>query len=320
MQFRIWLEAEAREFGAGTVPWEIEPMEKGDKFRVYHGFYNFTDAVNVALHGLSGGMRIGRVYSYESENNPRGLFVTLNLDKAQKDFAGGQKGVVMEFVADERELEPPVWPSGSYTVQGQMAPYFYEDPRGARIARQDAKRRAEEEAKKSQYDVYSQSHRPGLAWTLFSGREMQALFVGNLNPERIERFWIQVPEPEKTYRSILSDWKPMTREEFLAEFGQDFKAQGVADEYAQYRLLQPEDEFDTDKVIKSFNQEYNKDVDSEKKLYDEFIGSLVHGPVMGTFKDRSKLVSRFGQYIWPKQMPGLVKWVRKMFKKHGEPE
>jgi len=320
MNFREWLN-EQREMKRGTHPDEIDPIQQGEQFKVYHGFYNFADAINIAMHGVSGKMRVGRTYSYESENNPKGMFVTLDRDTAGKEFAGGpDKAVVMEFIADEKDLEPPTWPGGSYTVQGQMAPYFYEDPRGARVGRAAKKKEDEEAARKSQFPAISQSHRPGLAQTLF-GSELQALFMGDLNPEHITQFWVQAKQQGQDYRGYNDPWTAMTREQFLQQYGQDFKPKdNLADRYADSRMLEPADDWNWQKAAQNFSQRFRQDnpITTEKEFYDDFIGSLTFGGVLPYLKGRM-LEQRFGQYIWPKQLPGLHRWIQQMYRQYGEP-
>lgn len=326
MRFRQWFAEADREFTFPTPPDEIDPIQKGDRFRVFHGFYNMNDAINIAMHGASGKMRVGRTYSYESENNPKGMFVTLDLKKIASKFAGGVKtGVIMEFVADESELQPPTWPGGGYTVQGQMAQYFYQHPQGARMGRAQSLKDDEEEARKSSYPAISQSHRPGLAQTMF-GSEMQALFTGDLDPGRIVRFWVQDAEEGADYRLTTSDWVPYTREQFLEKYGQDFDAgsNSLADSDARWRGMSPSQEFNWQAIADWFNREYRsrkeKKIETEKQLYDEFVGALVHEPIEKFLHTPRSVERTFGQYLWPRQLPRLQRWIVQMYRQHGEPQ
>jgi hypothetical protein len=325
MKFKVWFINEAeREFAYPFYPDEVSPLQKDDVFRVYHGFYNMNDAINIALHGTSGKLRVGRTYSYESENNPKGLFVTLDMNKIASKFAGGHIGVIMEFMAKESELEPPTWPGGSYTVQGQMAPYFYQDPRGARLGRLAKKKEDEEEARKSSYVSIAQSHRPGLAQSMF-GSEVQALYVGDLNPKNIISFWVQAPEQGAQYRSTKQEWAKMTREKFLEEYGKDFSPHksSLADKEASYRALPPDDDFTWETVAEWFNNKVrsrseNK-IRSEQDLYNQLVGALTaRDGVMGILTKPRHIESVFGQYFWPRQLPQLYKWIKKMYREHGE--
>ena len=96
-----------------------KPFKNDDTITVYHGFRDIDDAILTVKHGTSGALRVSRVYSYESDNNPKGLFVTPNLNTA-KNFGN----TIIEFDSRFDELEPPVWPSGSYTGYGQYSQYW----------------------------------------------------------------------------------------------------------------------------------------------------------------------------------------------------
>ena len=325
MNFRQWLIEAQREMTYGTHPDEIDPIQQGEQFRVFHGFRSIADALNIAKNGTSGKLRVPRVYSYEGENNPKGLFVSLDLKKVASEFAGGYThGAVMEFTVNEADLEPPTWPGGSYTVQGQMAPYFYQDPRGARVGRVAKKKEDEEDARKSQFASVSQSNRPGLARTLF-GSEMQALFVGDLNPESITRFWIQEPEDGVDYRRVNSEWKPLSREEFLQKFDQpNFQSTNLTDRWADSRGLSPQSEFDWQSIAAWFNKRFRAKSDTpiqnEKDVYDQFAGALIHRSVKDLLLEPRGVERIFSQYLWPKQLPAFYKWLKQMYRQYGEPQ
>lgn len=316
--FKKWLEA--RELQMGTYPDEIDPIQKDEEFRVYHGFYSVTDAINIAIHGTSGGMRAKRVYSYESENNPKGMFVTLDLKTAQKNFAGGTQPTVMQFVTKESELQPPTWPGGGWTGQGQMAQFFYQHPKGARLGRAEKMKQDREQAQQSQYKSISQSHRPELANTLF-GSEMQALFVGHLEASRIEGFHVQ--RQQKDYRRIDDPWEFISREQFVQEFGQEFKYKGAADDYSRYRMFTPNQEFSWQQINNHLNDEYRKfqknPLETEEDAYHGGIGPLMPRDFKQGMK-RNNFESIFAQYFWPKQLPQLHRWIVNMYRQHGPPD
>ena len=324
MRFREWLLEAERQMSFPTHPDEIAPIQQGEQFRVFHGFRDIADALVIAKYGTSGKLRAPRVYSYESDNNPKGIFVSLDLKKIAAQFAGGYShGVVMEFIADEKDLEPPTWPGGSYTVQGQMAPYFYQDPRGARMGRAAKKQEDEEIAKQSQFPAISQSHRPALAHTLF-GSEMQALFVGDLEPQEITRFWFQEPDEGVDYRRTNSEWKPLTREEFLQKFDQErFQSKNPADRHASYRALSPKQDWDWQTVAQWFNNRFRAKseapLQTEKDVYDEFAGALIHHGVKKLLMTPRGVEQTFGQYLWPRQLPQFYNWLKQMYRQYGEP-
>ena len=92
------------------------PLSDSEVIRVYHGFNKFDDAEKVLKNGLSGKEKARRIYSYESGNNPYGLFVSVNF-KVAKDFC--HSGVVIEFSTKVSDLDAPIWVGGrSYFVQG----------------------------------------------------------------------------------------------------------------------------------------------------------------------------------------------------------
>ena len=119
---------------------------------------------------------------YGSQDNPKGLFVTPSFDTA-KQFGV----VVIEFHAPVSQLEAPVWPNGMYTVQGEMSGSF-EGENG----REQARNRLRDELKNSPETPHwvKDSDRVDLGNTLlYMGRESQALFVGELNPNSIRAVW-----------------------------------------------------------------------------------------------------------------------------------
>lgn len=166
---------------------QFQPFKAGDTVRVFHGFYALSDAIIAAKVGLSGAERADRRFSYEFNNNPKGLFVTLKLSVAE-EFAF--KGPIIEFVAAWTDLEAPVWPGNGYTVQGQVALYFG----GGATGRADRRRRHRELSADVQQQIVrnpehlqhvAQSDDPYRAYLLSSGREYQALYIGHLEPQAI---------------------------------------------------------------------------------------------------------------------------------------
>jgi hypothetical protein len=106
-----------------------EPLKDNDTIRVYHGFNDFDDAIIAVKYGLSGKEKARRIYSYEANNNPYGLFVTLDFEKA-KDFSHPRKDgtvVVFELNVKVSDLEAPVWPGGAFTTPGQYSQYWEDE-------------------------------------------------------------------------------------------------------------------------------------------------------------------------------------------------
>jgi len=125
----FWYKISQRSFDFETQKsWEInDPFKDDEEYYVYHGFADTADAWNTLKKGLSGSEKVPRKYSYESQNNPMGLFVTLNRKTAQEFSSTHGESVIFELLVSGKDLESPVWPSGSYTVQGQMAEYWKGD-------------------------------------------------------------------------------------------------------------------------------------------------------------------------------------------------
>jgi len=62
-----------------------EPIKNGESIRVFHGC-DLETALNTAINGLSGQVRVPRTYSYENGMNPKGLFVTTEFKKAKDNL------------------------------------------------------------------------------------------------------------------------------------------------------------------------------------------------------------------------------------------
>ena len=138
------------EIGGKYVYNDVPPLKDTDVVRVYHGFYDNKYAYQFCKYGASGKELTSRVYSYESNNNPYGLFVTSNFKKA-KDFSRPYNGlaVIIEFNARVKDLEAPVWPGGGYTVQGQMSHYWKGNDLKAQMAdRESGRLKGREDIKK----------------------------------------------------------------------------------------------------------------------------------------------------------------------------
>tara|TARA_B100000497_G_C7672689_1_gene406054 strand:+ start:36 stop:968 length:933 start_codon:yes stop_codon:yes gene_type:complete len=164
-----------------------EPLKDSDTIRVYHGFNNYEDAIIAIKFGFSGKEKAKRIYSYESNNNPNGVFITLDLETAKKfTYPRSKRGIVviLELSVKVSDLEAPVWPGGSYTVQGQMA-QFWKD-KDDRYEKGTLK--AREDASDDENNFISGSDRPEVAASL-AGSERQALFIGDINPNMVKSIY-----------------------------------------------------------------------------------------------------------------------------------
>ena len=190
-----------------------EPLRDSESIVVYHGYSKFDEAILAAKFGLSGKERAKRIYSYESGNNPKGLFVSIDFGTVERQFSGG--GVIMEFSTKVSNLEAPVWVGGrSYFVQGEYTKSFKDDDE-----RQQQQLANREKHGESEYEAIRNSDRPELAWALFDGPEHQALFIGDLNPNMITGFWVN--ERLKNDRRTDGQWQRLSRKDFYKRYVND---------------------------------------------------------------------------------------------------
>lgn len=182
--------------------YHTEPLSDSDTIRVYHGARDPALAYQAVTRGLSGGKRVPRVYSYENNNNPRGLFVTPDLRTA-KEF--GQ--TVIEFHSRVKDLEVPVWPGGSFTVPGQMSQMFNSDDE-----REQQRLRQRMNWSESEYDFVRDSDRPEVAAMLIMSGERQALYTGDLNANSVRAIWVS---PNKNISSTIQGFERMSPREFI---------------------------------------------------------------------------------------------------------
>lgn len=185
---------------------ESEPLKDTDSILVYHGTSSTELVKQWITKGLTGDTKANRTYSYEFNNNPKGLFVTPDLDTA-KEFGT----LIIEFHASVSDLESPVWPNGTFTGQGQMSGRFDSEEE-----REEERQRIRKQHNQSEDDVIKNSDRPELAVILISGGERQALFIGDLNPHFVKAVWIK-DEPDKS-KSTYTRFSP---KEFIRLLKQD---------------------------------------------------------------------------------------------------
>jgi 8-oxo-dGTP pyrophosphatase MutT (NUDIX family)/GNAT superfamily N-acetyltransferase len=286
-----------RDTGA-RYDWGTEDgFNEGDRLTVYHGFSYWKGALIAARSGLSGRDLAARRYSYENDNNPRGLFVSLDAKQAS-EFAGGAGAqAFIEFDCKYSELEAPVWPGGGFASQGQYAPEFGHGGDGRDAKREAARLAQRAKAKSSDIATIASSSRPELAATLL-GVEWQALFVGDLNPERIRAIWYR-----PSYRESFKRYK---RQEFIKAHGSgklsmdDMRNAGFeGGDYARRKALgfKPQDDWDAEMFKKLFAKRARVPV----------------GEVEGEISDPQWMLQHVSGMLWPKQLPGYVKWVKQRF-------
>lgn len=165
-------------------------------------------ALNTAINGLSGQIRVPRTYSYENGMNPKGLFVSTDFKKAMYFAYDTDTMVIMEFTANSNDLDTPVWnDSFGYFGQGSNPQQF-----SSRSERDKQKQAYQDVARNSEDSYVRDSDNPAMDERIFNNVEHQALFVGNLNPNQIKRFWVKKNGSAESY-------VPLSRKQFLKIYG-----------------------------------------------------------------------------------------------------
>ena len=115
--------------------------------------------------------------------------------------------------------------------------------------------------------------------TLF-GSELQALFVGDLNPERISAFWV--------------DGVRMSRDEFMAHTARVILPTTGMIGYIQDRPTRPEDPWN---AITYLNRLAAERRDTPERV--------AHGL---SLLDKKSIKEALLYLTWPKQRPGFLRW------------
>lgn len=159
-----------------------KPLKDDMTIRVYSGLrVNRPSIIATVLRdGLSGKERADRLYSYEGNNNPYGLFVTLDFSVAKK-FGNH----IIEFHTKVSDLEAPIWPTGTWVGQGGMSGIW-----NSMEDRENARLQLRKELRSHKVESIRDSDRPELAMTLYDLGESQALFTGQLDPNSIRAVWV----------------------------------------------------------------------------------------------------------------------------------
>jgi hypothetical protein len=281
---------------------KFQPLKAGDTVRVYHGFRDLPDAIRTCFYGLSGKSRASRVYSYEADNNPRGLFVTMD-QKTAENFGTH----VIEFTARSEELEAPVWPgeNGGFTGYGGYSKYFGHGREG-RVARNQRRHQARAEAIKSSTingrDHVLQSDDPLTAHSLMSAGETQALFIGDLNPERVSAVY--------SYENMDGKWQwlKQSREVFLSRH----KVPAWSSDHTQSdKMFKPEEKFDGQKFIDGINAKYGR---MGSKDMEETLERLWRD-ILGSDQKARRFMDTFGGFLWPNQLKDAMTWMYRRWSK-----
>lgn len=278
-----------------------QPFKKDDTITVYHGFRDIDDAILVGKYGTSGAKRANRVYSYESDNNPRGLFVTPHL-KTAKEFGS----VVFEFDSVMSELEPPVWPGGSYTVQGGYSQYWGHgrEGRAKRAKAQTSLRQSYRDEKNPEW--MRNSDDPLLAKTLAGMGEQQALYIGHLNPNRIKRVYLRDFD-RKTF-TYTSDWYDISLKEFLEKYPSNEYEKTEKFRDATSKVFGADEQFNGEQFLQKIKQKYRLDDP------DETLANIWGVYVLDAKQNKGHAFKQqFEMFLWPKQMPDAFNWFKKRY-------
>lgn len=290
----------------------MHPVKKGDTFRVFHGFRETADAVAVAKYGLSGKSKANRAYSYEFNNNPKGLFVTLN-KKVAEEFCGSY-GVqcIIEFNCTFIDLEAPVWPGNGYTVQGQMAQYF-PNGREGRVARRLRRKEMEAEVTKEKNpnltDAVLNSDDKYMAQLLQMSRENQALYIGDLNPKDIIAWHVREKSGGRDYIITTDPFVSIDPAEFLRRYGEKFASKEKEREVDD-KAFAPDEPYDYDKFLTKIAERHGR---GDKVAMEKTLGNL-WADTKHSKRPVDMFTQTFDRYLWPKQMFHAMKDFHKRFK------
>ena len=243
------------------------PLRDNETITVYHGFSDETDAYEAITKGISGKMRAKRIYSYENNNNPYGLFVAPDI-KTAREFA--HSGFIIEFNCKVSQLEAPVWPGGSFTTQGQMAMYFNsEDEREAERIH------ARNDYKAEPHEFINKADRPEVAGMLSMTNERQALFTGDLNPNMIRAVWYK---PRGSYT-----FERLSIKEALKKFNMKYVDIDNSGRH-NHKIQKPNDDFSLE-MLKNLLSSHGLDPES----YEHILHTMFR-------------TGDINEYFWPKQV------------------
>lgn len=224
-------------------------LKDNQTVRVYHGTSEPEVVITALTRGISGGSPVVRKYSYEANNNPRGLFVSPDLRTA-KEFGS----YILEFHTRVSDLEAPVWPGGSFTVQGGMAGTF-SDAQERELERM----RQREHWSQAEYEYVRNSDRPEMAALFLAAGERQALFTGDLNKNSIRAVWMS-KDPSRVGQQYVR----MSPKEFIDKFNRE----GIPTSYGTHTRDEKDSEFT--RTVKRRIIEPRDDVSG-----DEFIDAMI---------------------------------------------
>lgn len=295
-----------------------DPIKNTDVIRVFHGC-DLKTAVRFAKEGLSGQQWQPRKYSYEMGMNPIGLFVSTDFNKVKEfsnPFDSGKNkhaAVIIEFSARASDLDTPVWNnSESYFCQGSNPQPFID--KADRERQRDSYQAA---ARQSEYGHVRNSDNPAMADNIFNNSEHQALFLGNLDPNMIKRFWVTKFDNRSGYYIQSGDYQPMNRRDFLKEYGdedfydrRDGQGRDVYTKIRSDKLFNPNEDFtsfeDMAKRFGKWDAGHNPKARQRKVRYygsGEAADQHLVDAMKWTYDRRD--MHMFQQMMWPKQLRQL---------------
>lgn len=282
---------------------KTSPLKAGDTITVFHGYNDYNNAILTAKHGLSGAEKANRVYSYEFDNNPKGLFVTPNFKVASQFISGYKIAVIIEFDAHLSELEAPAWPTGGWVGYGGYSQNWGWGAQG-RAARRQAQKKLSAQHKDDPQNPESVrlSDDPYLANMMLSSGESQALYIGHLNPTRIKAFHVKEFDSN---RVPTSDWNTLSRDEFLSKYEELLDPKKSK---KSFKMFNPDDEFDPEVFLNKMSAEMKI-----SNVYETLIRIAKY-----VFTDQHKMTQfqqYLGNYLWPKQIPAAFNWLKREYKK-----
>lgn len=225
-----------------------QPIRDSDTVRVYHGTSDLDFVISAIKYGATGSSYAKRRYSYEANNNPKGIFVTPDLSVA-KNFGP----YILEFHTRVRDLEAPVWPGGSFTSPGQLSGIFdSEDDREQERLRQRMR------WSQSEYEFVRNSDRPELAALFLMGGERQALFTGDLNRNSIRAIWAST-DPSR----INQPHRRMSTGDFMDAYDADTSSDVMRS--AKKKLVAPRDDVSGEEFIELVTSRF-RSVDRQEAI------------------------------------------------------
>lgn len=283
-----------------------QPIKNNETIRVFHKC-NLDTAIKFALHGLSGKVYAARAFSYENGMNPKGLFVSTDFNLV-KDKSFASYGVIIEFSAKASDLDTPVWNnSDSYFGQGSNPiPFRNKEERDKQKAKynNDALNIKDEtywdmlnkRDKTISYDYIRKSDNPAMAKNIFLNNEHQALFVGDLNPNMIKRFWVR--------QKGTDNYIPYKRGQFLRKFKE--KGNNYFDDRVPC-FFKPNDDFSFDEMAR---EEYMDGIYRYKREGIDFETFKNTEFKKYTIPEVERMVEKhpedLSHYFWPKQIKQLI--------------